>query len=176
MEHGATIADLDRQFGIAGVASVLLGNGGLPKVVIATPRVRSEMYLHGAHVTSWAPADFGEILYLSPNSLWQNGRAIRGGIPICFPWFGNKKDDPQAPAHGFVRTAYWELGDISVSGDDVTVSMFFENAEGSSATWPSAFHVACRVTFGSHLTQELIVTNTGASPSNSRKHCIHTFS
>ncbi len=153
---------------------MLPGNGGLPKVIIATPRVHAEMYLHGAHVTSWGPADFGEVLYLSPNSLWQDGRAIRGGIPICFPWFGNKKDDPGVPAHGFVRTALWKLEDISVSGDDVTVSTFLENSEGSSTAWPSAFRVACRVTFGSDLIQELIVTNTGASPFQFEE-ALHTY-
>jgi glucose-6-phosphate 1-epimerase len=174
MEGRMTIADLDRQFGIAGVASVLPGNGGLPKVVIATPRVHSEMYLHGAQVTSWVPADFGEVLYLSPNSVWQDGRAIRGGIPICFPWFGNKKDAPAAPAHGFVRTAPWELKAISASGDDVTVSMSLDNREGSSAAWSSAFHVACHVTFGSQLTQQLIVTNTG-SASLQFEEALHTY-
>ena len=63
-----------------------------------------EMYLHGAHVTSWKPTGKEEVLFLSSQSRWENDRAIRGGIPICFPWFGNKADDPKAPAHGFVRT------------------------------------------------------------------------
>jgi len=174
MERRATIADLDRQFGVAGMASVLPGNGGLAKVVVATPHVNSEMYLHGGHVTSWAPAEFGEVLYLSPNSRWQDGRAIRGGIPICFPWFGDKRDDPDAPAHGFVRTAPWELGAITVIGDDVAVSMFIENREGPSTSWPSSFHLACRVTFGAQLKQELIVTNTGAS-SFQFEEALHTY-
>src|SRR5664279_2308292 len=174
MEHGATVADLDKQFGIAGMAKVVPGNGGLPKVVVATPHVQSEMYLHGSHVTSWAPKEFGEVLYLSPNSRWQDGHAIRGGIPICFPWFGSKTDDPEAPAHGFVRTTQWELGSISIVEDGVAVSMFIEGREASSAFWPSAFRLACRVTFGAELIQELTVTNTGASPLQFEE-ALHTY-
>ena len=96
------IANLNQRFGIAGVATVVAGGNELPKVVITAGEARGEIYLHGGHVTSWAPKLAGEALYLSPNSLFQPGKAIRGGVPVCFPWFGDKADDPTAPAHGFV--------------------------------------------------------------------------
>jgi len=66
------------------------------------------MYLHGAQVTSWEPADYEEVVFLT-KSRWQEGHAIRGGIPICFPWFRGKVNDPNAPARGFVRTKTWQL-------------------------------------------------------------------
>src|SRR5580658_4956201 len=105
-------------------ASVVKGNGGLQAVRIACPEAAGEMYLHGAHVTSWKPAGREEVLFLSSQSRWVDGRAIRGGVPICFPWFGDKADDPQAPAHGFVRTKAWQIESIVKDGDAVTVSMF----------------------------------------------------
>lgn len=104
METASKIAELNRRFGIPGLAEVVAGNGGLPKVSITSPAAAGEMYLHGAHVTSWKPGGAGEVLFLSSHSRWQDGKAIRGGIPICFPWFRAKSDDPHAPAHGFVRT------------------------------------------------------------------------
>jgi glucose-6-phosphate 1-epimerase len=64
-----------------------------------------------------------------------------GGLPVCFPWFGNRVDNPGAPAHGFVRTRAWQLESIVEEG--------------------GAIH---RATFGSTLTLELIVTNTGTTP------------
>ena len=121
------------------------------------------MYLHGAHVTSWKPAAAAdeEVLFLSSQSRWEHGHAIRGGVPICFPWFGDKADDPKAPAHGFVRTKAWQLESIAQAGDGVTVSMFTESDEDTKRWWPAEFRLDYRVTFASELKLELVVTNTG---------------
>lgn len=157
----ATAAELDREFGIAGVAQILEGNGGLTAVRINTPVARGEMYLHGAHVTSWKPGEAQDVFFLSPHSLWKDGRAIRGGVPICFPWFGDKSDDPHAPAHGFVRTKEWQLESIAQDGDGVTVSMFTESSEDTRKCWPADFRLVHRARFGAELTLELIMTNPG---------------
>ena len=157
----SAIAELDRRFEIPGTAQVVEGNGGLPKVRITAPEVAGEMYLHGAHVTSWKPADGEEVLFLSSQSRWEDGRAIRGGIPICFPWFGDKTDNPKAPAHGFVRAKAWQLESIAQVGGAVTVSMFTESDEGTKKWWPADFRLVHRATFGRELSLELVVTNTG---------------
>src|SRR5215813_12705377 len=108
----AAIAELDRRYGITGSAEVVAGHGGLAKVLIATRDATGDMYLHGAHVTSWKPRGAEEALFVSAKSLWENGSAIRGGVPVCFPWFANKANDPHAPAHGFVRTTAWQLESV----------------------------------------------------------------
>ena len=90
------IAELDRRFGIPGVANVIEGNKGLAKVSIHTPSATGEMYLHGAHVTSWQLRGAAEVLFVSSKSHWEQDRAIRGGVPICFPWFGNNANNPSA--------------------------------------------------------------------------------
>ena len=164
MEDVATIADLDRRFGIPGMAQVVEGNGGLPKVLITSPRTTGEMYLHGGQVTSWKPTGAEEALFLSSKSRWQDGQAIRGGVPICFPWFGNKADDPKAPAHGFVRTKAWQLESIAQAADTITVSMFTENDEVTKKWWPAEFRLVHRATFGQELRLELVVTNTSRKP------------
>jgi glucose-6-phosphate 1-epimerase len=150
-----------RRFEIPGTASVVEGNGGLRKVTITSPEAVGEMYLHGAHVTSWKPVGKEEVLFLSSQSRWEHGRAIRGGVPICFPWFGGKADDSNAPAHGFVRTKAWQLESIAQAGDGVAVSMFTESDEDTKRWWPADFRAVYRVTFGPELRLELVVTNTG---------------
>src|SRR5215831_14796557 len=159
----SAIPELDRGFELPGIAQVVEGNGGLRKVHITSPTAIGDMYLHGAHVTSWKPAGGEEVLFLSSQSRWEQGHAIRGGVPICFPWFGGKPDDPTAPAHGFVRTKAWQLVSIAQVGDGVTVSMFTESNETTKRWWPAEFRLVYRATFGSELSFELVVTNTGST-------------
>jgi glucose-6-phosphate 1-epimerase len=163
MKTAGAIADLDRRFGIPGIASVVEGNGGLPKVRITSPQATGEMYLHGAHVTSWKPTGADEVLFVSTQSRWEDGHAIRGGVPVCFPWFGNKEGDPKAPAHGFVRTKAWQLESITQAGEAVTVSMFTESDANTNNWWPADFRLVYRATFGSELSLELVLTNTGTT-------------
>ena len=158
------IADLNRRFGLNGIADIAAGNGGLPRVVVCAEEATGEMYLHGGHVTSWQPKHAAEVLYLSPNSLFQDGRAIRGGIPVCFPWFGDKAGDPAAPAHGFVRTKEWQLDGVELAGKDVVVSMSTQSDDNTRKLWPYDFRLVCRASFGRQLKVELIAGNTGASP------------
>lgn len=158
------IAELNRRFGITGLAQVTSGNGDLPKVQISSPVASGEMYLHGAHVTLWRPAGAEEVFFVSPHSLWQEGKAIRGGIPVCFPWFGSKPDDPHAPDHGFVRTKAWRLDSIAQQGDAISVIMATESDDSTRKWWPFDFRLVNRVTFGKELTVELSITNTGSVP------------
>jgi glucose-6-phosphate 1-epimerase len=159
-----SIAELNSRFGIPHGAKIVEGNGGLPKIQITSPAATAEMYLHGAHVTAWRPTGSDEVLFLSPHSLYQDGVAIRGGVPICFPWFGAKADDPQAPAHGFVRTKSWELKSIGQSGEEVIMST--QSDDDTRKWWPHDFLLEYRVVFGTDLVLELTMTNTGTSPLN----------
>jgi glucose-6-phosphate 1-epimerase len=160
----ATIAELNRRFAIPGIARVAEGNGGLAKVVVTTGKAAGEIYLHGAHVTSWRPSGKEEVLFVSSKSRWEPGRAIRGGIPICFPWFADKANDPTAPAHGFARTALWQLESITQTDDAATVDMRIETSADTKKWWPADFQAVYRATFGSQLHLELTVTNSGTSP------------
>jgi glucose-6-phosphate 1-epimerase len=163
MDSTSTIAELDRRFGISGVAKVCEGNGGLPRVLISGLFGRGEMYLHGAHVTSWKPVGKDEVLFISTTARWKEGQAIRGGIPVCFPWFRAKADDPHAPAHGLVRTKTWQIESIVEAKAGVAVTMSTESDEYTRGWWPGEFRLEHCVTFGSELNLELICTNTGAA-------------
>jgi glucose-6-phosphate 1-epimerase len=174
MQPPDTIAGLNRRFGIPGRAQVVEGNGGLTKVQVTSAEATGDIYLHGAHVTSWAPREAEEVLFLSSRSQWQAGRAIRGGVPVCFPWFANKAEDRGAPAHGFVRTRAWQLESIVADAGAVAVTLFTESDESTKRWWPFDFHLAHRATFGPELSLELVLTNTGASPFRFEE-ALHTY-
>jgi glucose-6-phosphate 1-epimerase len=169
-----TIASVDSRHGIPGIARVVEGHGGLPRVQVTTPAANGEIYLHGAHVTSWTPSAQPDVLFVSAASRWEPGRAIRGGIPICFPWFGNKAGDPQAPAHGFVRSQAWTLESILHNDAGVVVSMATGSDEQTRALWPFDFRLVLRVTFGATLQVALQATNTGAAPLTFEE-ALHTY-
>lgn len=159
-----TIEEFNRRFALPGTAEIVEGNGRLAKLKITTPEATGEMYLHGAQVTSWRPAGAEEVLFLSSHSRWEDGSAIRGGIPICFPWFRAKADNPKAPAHGFVRTKAWKLDSVTQDGDTVTVSMSTGNDGDTKKWWSADFRLVHRVMFGRDLKLNLAVTNTGTTP------------
>jgi glucose-6-phosphate 1-epimerase len=163
MLASVSIDDLNNRHAIPGIAQIVAGQSGLPKIQITSPSATAEIYLHGAQVTSWQPAESSEVIFLSEKSHWQEGSAIRGGIPICFPWFRAKADDPKAPAHGFVRTKTWELESISQQQDSVVVTLATESDEQSRKWWPHECHVVHRITVGEDLRLELTVSNTGST-------------
>ena len=148
MEQALEITELNRRFGIPQIVKIVAGQGGLTKVEVTSPAARGEVYLHGAHVTSWKPSDAEEVLFVSSQSQWNDTRPIRGGVPVCFPWFSNKVDDVNAPMHGFARTTAWKLESVKQTGDAVTVSMFIESDDATRKWWPADFRAVLRATFG----------------------------
>jgi glucose-6-phosphate 1-epimerase len=174
MHASPTIEELNQRFAIPGVAQITAGNGGLPRVSVSTPAATAEIYLHGAHLTSWRPAGSEEVIFLSKQSQFEPGRAIRGGIPVCFPWFRNKVDDPKAPSHGFVRTKDWQLDSVALNGDVVTVSLSTASEEATRAWWPHDFRLVHRLSIGAVLVQELVVSNTGSTPLRFEE-ALHTY-
>lgn len=153
----------DQSWEIPGVTRLVAGNGGLAAVRVKTAVAEGEIYLHGAHVTSWKPRGAEEVLFVSSQSRWDGEHAIRGGIPICFPWFGGKSDDPRAPAHGFARTRTWQLESMEQFGDAVVVGLFTESDDNTKKWWPADFRASYRVTFGQELQLELVTRNTGTA-------------
>lgn len=159
------IDGLNKRFGIPGIAQVVAGNGGLPFVRIQSPVAKAEISVYGAHVLHWEPADAEEVLFVSEESPWEPGKAIRGGIPVCFPWFAERADDPDVPKHGFARTREWRL-DSMAALDDGSVSLVcvLEHDAATRVLFPHTFCVAYRMTVGRKLRLEFTVFNTGSTP------------
>ncbi|MGE3961422.1 MAG: D-hexose-6-phosphate mutarotase [Dehalococcoidia bacterium] len=129
------------------------GPGGLVRGVISTPACDAEFFLHGAQVTRWRPSGHDDVLWLSPTTRYEVGRAIRGGIPLCFPWFGPHPTDPSAPAHGLARTRAWDVGSVRRWDDAIEVIL---------ATRIADWTCTLGATFGRELAVTLSVTNAGS--------------
>jgi glucose-6-phosphate 1-epimerase len=169
------IDELNQLFAIAGIAELVAGNGGLAKVRITAPAASGEIYLHGAEVVSWRPGGAEEVIFVSERSHWEDGRAIRGGIPVCFPWFRGKADDPKAPAHGVVRSRAWALQSITAGGDgSVTVVCVTGSDEATRGWWPHDFRLIHHINIGRTLRMELTATNTGSTEFRFEE-ALHTY-
>src|SRR5579863_4821790 len=171
----ARIDALNRAFGIPNIVAVIAGNGGLPKIRVTAPAASAEIYLYGAQITSWRPAGSEEVLFLSEKSHWQEGQAIRGGIPVCFPWFRAKADDPSAPTHGFARTKEWRLESVKAEGESLVVVCSTESEASTRRWWPHSFRLDHVLSIGRSLRLALIVTNTGETPFRFEE-ALHTYS
>jgi glucose-6-phosphate 1-epimerase len=146
------------------------GQGGLPMVRVETAFSTAEIYLQGAHVTHFQKAGEAPLLFLSSESKFMEGMAIRGGVPVIFPWFGAKEG---APSHGFARTRTWELVEAAADGES-QVSLRFRlpnSADPAEAGWAVEYIVM----IGVALTLELVVTNASLRDEFSFEDCLHTY-
>src|SRR3954471_12825339 len=106
-----------RRFETPGLTRFAAGEGGLTRLEITTPLATAHIYVHGAHVTHFQPAGCGAVLFMSGSSKFTPDKAIRGGVPVIFPWFGAHGTQPELPMHGFARTAEWEVESVDVWAD-----------------------------------------------------------
>lgn len=120
--------------------------------------------LHGAHVVSWQAAGWGEQLYLSPDAVIAEGKAIRGGVPVIFPQFEQRGPDRSLPRHGLVRTRAWQVEEHRVSGDGALATLVLQDNDATRAVWPHAFALELTVSLSpGRLDLELHVSHTGAA-------------
>jgi len=121
---------------------------------------RVEVRPQGAQVLSYVPAGGRDLLWVSPAAQWGPGQPLRGGIPLCSPWFGPKY--PDKPLHGFVRQLPW-LSDEPQTLTDGSVRATFrlEDTPETMAWWPTPFRFEHEVTLGRHLTLVFRAWNRG---------------
>ena len=119
--------------------------------------------LHGAHLLSWLPTDQRDVFWLSPEALPEPA-AIRGGVPVCWPWFARQGQPASAAQHGPVRNLPWQISAIHSSSDD-EISLSLQPCDDStliSAAPP--LQVSLRITLGQTLNQTLHTRNLGTQP------------
>lgn len=171
----ASLDSLNAQFGIPDALTIATGQGGLPCVEIATAACRGRVYFHGAHVTHWQPAGHEPALFVSERSSFEADKPIRGGVPLCFPWFGPHPGDPNLPPHGFVRTLPWELQATRL-GDagKVALVMVLKSNDQTRRLWPFDFEIRHRITMGDQLILKLETHNTSKTPIRFEE-ALHTY-
>lgn len=149
--------------------------GGLVALDIHTSAATGRIFLHGAHIAAWQPAGAAPVLFMSAQSQFAPGKAIRGGVPLIFPWFGARAGDAKAPQHGFARTATWAVETLTAAADQaVTVVLRLDDSETTRASWPHAFTARLRVTFGATLVMSLEVDNRSSAPLQFEE-ALHTY-
>ena len=151
------------------------GQGGLKRLAIQTAQAEAEIYLHGAHVTRFQPKGQKPVLFMSAKSIFEPGKPLRGGVPICFPWFGARQGGQPGSPHGFARLIEWELVSAEAAKDGaVEVRLRLVSNEATRALWPGEFVADYRVKVGATLGLELQVRNTGSQPLRIEE-ALHTY-
>jgi D-hexose-6-phosphate mutarotase len=157
--------ELNEKFGATGSVEFSDGPGGMPRVLITTAAAVAEVSLYGAQVLAFVPRGQRDLLWVSGKSRFERGRAIRGGIPVCWPWFGDHPDDADKPAHGFARISEWNVVDVALLGTDtIRLILELQPSELSRELWNYEFETRLSVTVGNELEVALTTRNIGCEP------------
>ncbi len=156
------IQQLNRAFAIPNQLEVLSGPNGWPMIKIRNQTANALISLYGAQILSFQPCDQVEdVLFLSKKSSYTEGQAIRGGIPVCWPWFGPDPKGLQRPNHGFVRQHFWQLAETTAIDSGTTyVRLEFNNTLKQESTWRQAFQLNLEITITESLNLKLTTCNT----------------
>jgi len=152
------------------------GRGGLPRLSVATARCTAEVYLHGAHLCHWQPRGHPHpVLWMSRESRFEPGAPIRGGVPVCFPWFGANAGAPAAPPHGIARLNAWALDRVEVERDgSAVIVLSLASDAGTRAAAPHDFALTYAMRLGDTLSLALTVANPGDGPFTFEE-ALHTY-
>ncbi|WP_139537898.1 D-hexose-6-phosphate mutarotase [Klebsiella spallanzanii] len=119
----------------------------LELIVVDHPQVKASFALQGAHLLSWKPAGEEEVLWLSDNTPFKNGVALRGGVPICWPWFGPAAQQG-LPSHGFARNLPWTLKGHDEDDNGAVLTFELKSSDATRQYWPHDFTLLARFKLG----------------------------
>ncbi len=157
------LEELNSQFAIDNTLQLIRSEGDLIMIDIDNEYAKATISPHGGQVLSFLPkGQTADMLYLSKNAVYQQGKAIRGGIPICWPWFGDDASGFGRPAHGFARNIPWDVLVTTENTDGSTsVKLGLNSTAETLAVWDQQFELTLDITVGKQLTLALTTKNTG---------------
>ncbi|WP_417359045.1 D-hexose-6-phosphate mutarotase [Gallaecimonas pentaromativorans] len=146
--------------------SVTLGRtpSDLAYLDIDSALCQARVFLQGAQLVHFQPKGLKPLLWLSPLEDFARGRAIRGGVPVCWPWFGNNKPAAEAPAHGYARTSEWQLVDVEDQDGEIVIELALPAGAVPEAYWPHASELTMVMVLGKRARLVLSTDNTGTAP------------
>ncbi len=145
--------------------NIIIEKSGFKAIEINNKFASAKIYFHGAHITHFQPHGEEELLFLSKDVIFQGTTPLRGGIPICWPWFGSHPTDNTKPFHGFARNQEWELVNTENNAEEETIVEFqLTENELSINLFPYKFALIAKFTIGKALTVELITKNRDNKP------------
>lgn len=161
----STAQQLNAQFGIAGQLDFREDVSGLIVAEINNTQATASLCLQGAHLMSWQPkSQATPAIWLSRDAKLAAGKSIRGGVPVCWPWFGAHAAEPGFPAHGYARTTPWQVIESGSEPDGTTrLTLRLLENEKTLAQWSHPCTLELTISVGETLRMELTTENTGAS-------------
>jgi len=167
-----TLNTLNTSFAITNALRFSEAVPGLPVADIRTPLASASVALQGGHVLTWQPAGQSPVLWVSKAAVFAPEQPVRGGVPVCWPWFGAV---PGKATHGFVRTRMWQVRgtELDATGQ-VVLRLGLSDDASTRALWDHAFDLEMVVTVGSTLTMALTTRNTGSAPFTITQ-ALHTY-
>jgi len=159
-----SLLELSKKFSIPGVVGFEKLTNNIIDLTVSNQYADARICLYGGQITRFKPKNEPDILWMSPKSKYEVGKAIRGGIPVCFPWFGPHKTEPEKPQHGFGRLMFWDLTETSIlSNGETLVRLELRSSEATISYWPYDFIAGINVIIGKTLHATLKVTNTSST-------------
>ncbi|MDD2781239.1 D-hexose-6-phosphate mutarotase [Sulfuricurvum sp.] len=159
------IETLNSRFSHAGYVTFKEGPEGFPIALITTPHATAAISVYGAHLLSYTFAsDENDLLFLSEKAIFKEGTPIRGGVPICWPWFGPDPEGKGRSDHGLARTRMWSVvSSYLLKDQECSISFELSDSPETYVLWPHRFRLILKVTVGKSLTMELTTQNRGDS-------------
>ena len=157
---------LNAEFGIKGCLEIRQAAAGLAVIDVTAMGGSASIALQGAQILHWTPNADKPVIWLSPEAKWLVGKSLRGGVPVCWPWFGPHTLQADFPAHGFARTLPWVIKNTTVLDDErVQIQLQLPPTQSTHTWWPQQTTVQMTVIVGGNsLDIELLTHNTDPSP------------
>ncbi len=146
---------------------------GLEYVEVDTDLCQARIFMQGAQIESFQPKGQAPLLWVSSADDFQPGSGIRGGVPVCWPWFG-MHENPQWPQHGFARTRLWQLDAVQMQDQAVELKFSLTVDDADKQYWPHQSRVELIFNLSDSLSVKLVNTNLGETPF-SLTQALHTY-
>ncbi|NOX42292.1 MAG: D-hexose-6-phosphate mutarotase [Gammaproteobacteria bacterium] len=182
----ASIAHLNKNFSFQNGSHSLcfkIGKGDIPVIEIQNEQASATISLQGAHLFSWVPSGEDEVIWVSEDATFAPAKSVRGGVPICWPWFGAHENNTSYPAHGFARAVLWQVTNtqqLSAGETQITFKLETNQLDASQLTeniqhmWPTATIAEYSLTIAKTLTLELTTINN-SDQSITLGQALHTY-
>lgn len=161
---------------LSNAVSLQVDSNGFEFLIIEHNKLSAALTLHGAHLIHFQKKGEQPLIWLSKTAKFNEKTAIRGGVPICWPWFGDAdgKSNEKLPGHGFARINRWQLTNIEESDQGVVLELQLKSSEETLKLWPFQFELTLKVTLHKQLTLELITKNSG-DKAFAYRGALHTY-
>lgn len=156
--------------------SMQVDDNGFEFIVLNHPNFDAAFSLHGAHLVHFQAKQKAPLIYLSKATLFNSNKAIRGGVPICWPWFGNTtfSKSNNLPGHGFARISKWTVSKLIETDNGIDITFSLTSNPATKTMWDHDFELTLTASLSDHVELSLVTQNIGTSSFN-YGGALHTY-